>query len=90
MPPRQREPVQLGLFGAAPEVAKAAPSPAEPVDLLLELRGETVLAIAVTTPGAAFSDKVWLPKSRVSFTMRGGAAVMVTMPQSLAIEKGLV
>jgi hypothetical protein len=60
------------------------------VDLTLNFRSETPLAIAVTDPATAKSKWVWLPKSGIEFEAKGKGFVEVTMPASLAKEKGLI
>jgi hypothetical protein len=65
------------------------------VDLTLQLHHETWPGIA--DHGAVLvsddGDKrkaVWLPKSAVEIERKPKAIVIVTMPERLAIEKGLV
>ncbi len=63
------------------------------VDLELQLHAETKLALLVSDDGDAKYAK-WIPKSKIEFEHRernGRAAlVLVTLPEWLAIEKGLV
>lgn len=63
-------------------------------DLMLHLHAETKLAILVSDDGAEKSA-VWLPKSQVEVSPAPGTGgsknvVLVTLPEWLAIERGLV
>lgn len=60
------------------------------VDLTLNLRDETPLAIAVTDPASAKSKWIWLPKSKIEYEAKGRGKVEVTLPGWLAKEKGLI
>lgn len=61
------------------------------VDLTLTFRMERPLAIAVSDPAAAANaPMIWLPKSQCEFERKSATVVVVTMPQWLAREKGLV
>jgi hypothetical protein len=68
------------------------------VELELWMHHQTEKAVLVSIPG---KDKVWLPKSRIEFEERGlnpkarnrrdpETIVQVTLPEALAVEKGLV
>lgn len=68
------------------------------IELELWMHHQTEKAILVSVPG---KDRVWLPKSRVEFEERGmnpttkrqhdpETIVVVTLPEELATEKGLV
>jgi hypothetical protein len=61
----------------------------ELVDLTMKLHAETAAAIRVSDDG---DDKhaVWLPKSQVEFETVKPGYVEVTLPEWLAIDKGLV
>lgn len=63
------------------------------VDLELQLHAETGAALLVSDDGDKKSA-VWLPKSQIEFEVRernsSAALVLVTMPEWLAIAKGLV
>ena len=52
------------------------------IDLPAELRHETPLAWLISTDGA---NRVWIPKSQAEF--EDG---VLTMPEPLALEKGLI
>lgn len=64
-------------------------------DLTLYKRAETALAILVSDDGVE-KHAVWLPKSQIEYAPVdsgvGGAKniVLVTLPEWLAIERGLV
>ena len=58
-------------------------------DLNLLYCGQTPLAIAVKKPDSA-GPWIWLPKSLIEFEWKGKSAVRVTLPERLAIEKGLL
>lgn len=61
------------------------------VDLTLELRQIKPLAIAVSDPAKPHAAPwVWLPKSEIEFERKGKTAVLVTLPEWLAKQKGLV
>lgn len=61
------------------------------VDLELMIHHQTVAAVLVSTDGNR-AGAVWLPKAQVDFDedLQMGKAQIVTMPQRLAEEKGLV
>ena len=62
------------------------------IDIVMHLHAETANAIKVSDNGDAKSA-VWLPKSQVEFEVtfdKTGGNVCVTLPEWLAIEKGLV
>lgn len=60
----------------------------ELADLLLELHHETPLAILVSTDGDA-ENAVWIPKSACQYEKRRDGLYAVTMPEKLALDKGL-
>jgi hypothetical protein len=57
-------------------------------DLELHLHAETNKAILVSNYGVA-ENAVWVPKSQCEFEIKNNL-VEVTMPEWLAIDKGLV
>jgi hypothetical protein len=58
-------------------------------DLTLILRQKKPLSIAVTqTDGAG--PWIWLPKSEIEYVEKGKGVVEVTIPEWLAVKKGLV
>lgn len=59
------------------------------VDLTMKLHAETDRAIRVSDDGED-RNAVWLPKSQVEFVMTKPGYVEVTLPEWLAIDKGLV
>ena len=60
-------------------------------DLTLTLRQEKPLSIAVTDPAkAGAAPWIWLPKSQIEFEKKSATIVVVTLPEWLAKEKGLV
>lgn len=59
------------------------------VDLELSLHATTEKAILVSVDGDGERSE-WLPKSQIEYQHRSGAIVEVTLPESLAVEKGLV
>lgn len=72
--------------GRGPRVTGAS----DLVDLTLELRQEKPLAIAVTNPAKPGGKWIWLPKSQIEFESKGVGIAVVTLPQWLAHEKGLI
>jgi len=59
------------------------------IDLTLQRHHETEKAILVSDDGDR-EKAVWLPKSAVEVEEKGKSIVIVTLPEPLAIEKGLV
>ena len=59
------------------------------VDLTMQLHVETVKAVLVSDDGEK-QNAVWLPLSQIEIEKQRGDVVIVTMPEWLAIEKGLV
>jgi len=57
------------------------------IDLTLNIHAETEKAIAVSDDGSTY---IWLPKSQIEYAERGDSIVEVSMPNWLAVEKGLV
>ena len=57
-------------------------------DFKLVLRREKPAAIAVSDPTK--SESIWLPKSQIEWDHTSGGLVVVTMPEWLAREKGLI
>jgi hypothetical protein len=60
------------------------------VDLTLNLMHEKAMAIAVTDPAKPGGKWIWLPRSQCEFERKGSIVAVVTMPQWLARDKGLV
>jgi hypothetical protein len=59
------------------------------IDLEVFIHHETDLAVLVSLD--ADSEKIWLPKSRIEINgRRGGRIADITLPERLAIEKGIV
>ena len=59
------------------------------IDLTMQLHAETGKAVLVSDDG----DKVraiWLPLSQVEIERKASGIVVVTMPEWLAIQRGLV
>lgn len=82
-------PRQRGLFGDD-EVRGNESVRSDLIDLTLELRMQKPLAIAVTDPARGGGGWVWLPKSAIEFEVRGRGVVVVTLPERLARDKGLI
>lgn len=61
----------------------------ELVDLLLKLHHKTERAILVSETGEE-KKAVWIPLSHCEVELRRNGMVNVTMPEWMAIEKGLV
>lgn len=59
------------------------------IDLTMQRHHETEKAILVSDDGER-AKAVWLPKSAVEVEEKGRGIVVVTLPEPLAIEKGLV
>jgi|JI9StandDraft_1071089.scaffolds.fasta_scaffold875472_2 hypothetical protein len=63
------------------------------LDLTMQLHAETNGAILVSDDGDK-AGAVWLPKSQIEYEVRergsGAALVEVTMPEWLALDKGLI
>ena len=59
-------------------------------DFILVKRAETDKAIGVSESKDRDAKVIFLPKSQVEFEPKAGGHVRVTMPEWLAIEKGLV
>lgn len=59
------------------------------VDLTMKLHAETDRAIRVSDDGED-RNAVWLPKSQVEFVAVKPGYVEVTLPEWLAIDKGLM
>lgn len=58
-------------------------------DITVQLHQETERAILVSDDGSP-DNAVWLPKSQVEFVTKPGGIAEVTLPEWLAIERGLV
>lgn len=59
------------------------------IDVTLQLHHETPKAILVSEDGDK-AKAVWLPLSQVEVEPKGNGIVEVTMPNWLAMEKGLI
>lgn len=59
------------------------------IDLTLRLHQITARAILVSDSGDT-DDAVWLPKSQVEFDEIKPGIVEVTLPEWLALERGLI
>lgn len=59
-------------------------------DFTLTLRQERPLSIAVSDPSKPGAPWIWLPKSHIEMERKGGAVVVVTVPEWLAVNKGLL
>lgn len=59
------------------------------VDLTMQLHHETAKAVLVSDDGDK-TKAVWVPLSQCEVEPKGKGIVIVTMPEWLAIEKGLV
>jgi hypothetical protein len=71
--------------GAGPKVTGAS----NLIDLTLQLQQDRPLSIMVTDPAKPKSKWIPLPKSLIEYVDKG-SVVEVTMPRSLAHEKGLI
>lgn len=58
------------------------------IDVTVQLHHETDKAVLVSETGDK-KDAVWLPKSQVEIEAEGGAHT-VTLPEWLALDKGLI
>jgi len=59
----------------------------------LTLRQEKPLAIAVTDPNAKHlvgTKWIWLPKSKITIQRQSATDIVVTIPEWLARDKGLI
>lgn len=59
------------------------------VDLTMQLHVETAKAVLVSDDGEK-QNAVWLPLSQIEIEKQRNGVVIVTLPEWLAIEKGLV
>lgn len=61
------------------------------IDLTVVMHHETTMAVLVSDDGDR-EKAVWLPKSRIEIERQSqrGSVVVVTLPERLAILKGLV
>jgi hypothetical protein len=72
--------------GRGPQVTGAS----NLIDLKLQLQQDRPLSIAVSDPIKPGSKWVFLPKSLIEYVEEGTGVVVVTLPRSLAHEKGLI
>jgi hypothetical protein len=61
----------------------------ELVDLTMQLHAETAKAILVSDDGDK-AKAIWLPLSQCEIERKGDGIVIVTLPEWLAIQRGLV
>jgi hypothetical protein len=59
------------------------------VDLTLQLHAETEMAILVSDDGDK-ARAIWLPLSRCEIERKSAGVVIVTLPEWLATQRGLV
>lgn len=59
------------------------------VDLEVTLHHETEKAYKVSTSGED-EDAVWVPKAAAEMEFKGGSFYEMTLPEQMAIDKGLV
>lgn len=85
MQPRQR-----GLFGDAEQAGPTRAARSNLVDLTLELREDRPLSIAVTDPARPGGKRLFLPKSQIEYEIKAPGVVVVTLPEWLARDKGLI
>jgi hypothetical protein len=72
--------------GRSPKVTGAS----DLIDLTLPMRAQTQKAIQVTDytkPGLGW---IWLPKSQIEYEDKGHGVAVVTLPEWLARDKGLL
>jgi hypothetical protein len=75
--------------GRGPRVTGAS----DLVDLTLILKAQTAKAIGVLDPAKPVLNNgqpIWLPKSQIEYVPGRAGSVVVTMPQWIATQKGLV
>jgi hypothetical protein len=72
--------------GAGPRVTGAS----NLCDLTLQLQQDRPLSIMVTDPDKPGSKWIPLPKALIEYVDAGGGKVLVTLPRSIAKEKGLI
>lgn len=85
-------PRDRGLFGEN-ELARSASNEtvkARLTDLTLVLRQDRATSIAVTQTGGVAEKWIFLPKSLIEYRALNATTVEVTLPESLAREKGLI
>lgn len=68
------------------------PRDARLCDLTLYFRRETAAAICISKTDEFNSPQIWLPKSQIEYEFDRGSStiVIVTLPEWLAREKGLI
>ncbi len=59
------------------------------IDVTMQKHHETLGAILVSDDGER-ANAVWLPKQHIEIETLAGGAVIVTLPEWLALEKGLI
>lgn len=80
-----------GRFGDDHQVRGNDSVRSDLLDLTLELRAEKPLAVAVSDPAKPRAAPwVWLPRSQIEIEKKSASTVVVTLPQWLARDKGLI
>ncbi|MBT9385512.1 hypothetical protein KM176_16680 [Pseudooceanicola sp. CBS1P-1] len=59
------------------------------IDLEMQIHAQTLRSVLVSDDGEE-ANAVWLPLSQIELVRRRGGIAIVTLPEWLAIEKGLV
>jgi hypothetical protein len=59
------------------------------IDITMQLHAETEKAVLVSDDGDK-AKAIWLPLSQVEIERKDGGIVVVTMPEWLATQRGLV
>lgn len=63
--------------------------PSEVVDIAVQIHAKTDRAILVSDDGDK-EKAVWLPLSQIEVEMKQGGTAEITLPEWLALEKGLI
>ena len=61
----------------------------EVIDITVQVHAKTDRAILVSDDGEE-SNAVWLPLSQVEVEMKQGGTAEITLPEWLALDKGLI
>lgn len=72
--------------GRGPKITGAS----DLIDLTLTIRAQTQKAIQITDYAKPGIGWIWLPKSQIEYEEKGRGIVVVTMPEWLARDKGLI
>lgn len=87
-------PRERGRFGeneARPRAKGATVTGASDLhDFTLRLVKDNPLSIAVTDPAKPNGKWIFLPKSQIEYVAKGHGLVEVTVPEWLAVDKGLL